>query len=297
LQSDQPLVLLTAAIELLADQQDDKALPKVLELLADSRWPVRSTVYGFLRRVRALESIPALIAAAEQETGRLHHEAMEALRGLTGLTYQQTEHWARWWETEGKKFKLPALAKQTGDATAEPSRAAVTYYSLPVVSQRVCFVIDVSGSMASLTGTGVKKITEAQQALLAVIKHIDPQTHINLIAFDGTAKAWHKALQQANDDSRAKAKNYVENLRASGGTNVHDAMEQAFADPDVDTIFLLSDGSPSSGPITDVQELADTIQHWNRSRKVIIHTIAIGNDSPFLERLAKESGGLYKRRI
>jgi hypothetical protein len=74
-------------------------------------------------------------------------------------------------------------------------------------------------------------------------------------------------------------------------------MEQAFADPDVDTIFLLSDGSPSSGPITDVQELADTIQHWNRSRKVIIHTIAIGNDSPFLERLAKESGGLYKRRI
>ena len=47
------------------------------------------------------------------------------------------------------------------------------------------------------------------------------------------------------------------------------------------------------GAITNVEELADEVQRWNRTRQVVIHGISIGENSRLLQRLAKESGGTY----
>ena len=44
---------------------------------------------------------------------------------------------------------------------------------------------------------------------------------------------------------RKKAKRFVEDLPVGGETNVYDALKLAFKDPDIDTIILLSDGSPT----------------------------------------------------
>lgn len=68
-------------------------------------------------------------------------------------------------------------------------------------------------------------------------------------------------------------------------------MELAFTDPEVDTIYLLTDGYPSVGTIVDGNQLADEVRRWNRLRGIRIHTIALGGKSDFLERLAKDSGG------
>ena len=71
----------------------------------------------------------------------------------------------------------------------------------------------------------------------------------------------------------------------------------AFEDMKVDTIYLLSDGYPSAGPITDIHQLADEVRLWNARRRIVIHAISIGSDSELLKRLAEESGGTYVRRI
>ena len=82
-------------------------------------------------------------------------------------------------------------------------------------------------------------------------------------------------------------------MRSKGPTNVHDALAAAFADQEIDTIFLLTDGRPSVGPIVDPSQLADEVERWNFSRSIRIHTIAIGAKSDFLARLAKDSGGQH----
>ena len=68
-----------------------------------------------------------------------------------------------------------------------------------------------------------------------------------------------------------------------------------------DTIFLLSDGSPTGadGQVLepDVSEAAWTrVKEANRVFRCVIHTVGIGrlHNSPLMRRIAQETGGTYK---
>ena len=77
------------------------------------------------------------------------------------------------------------------------------------------------------------------------------------------------------------------------GTNLYGSLEFAFDDPDVDTIFILSDGEPSVGDIIDPQLIREAIAERNATRNVVINTIAFGADLQVLEWLAEDSGGTH----
>ena len=93
--------------------------------------------------------------------------------------------------------------------------------------------------------------------------------------------------------ARSSARAYVQKKAAFGGTNLHAALLAAFKDDEVDTIFLLSDGEPSVGKITDVLELRALVANQNRVAQIRIHTISVGRSSAFLRGLAEDSGGTY----
>jgi uncharacterized protein with von Willebrand factor type A (vWA) domain len=58
----------------------------------------------------------------------------------------------------------------------------------------------------------------------------------------------------------------------------------------VDTIFFLSDGRPTVGEYVDPQDVLREIRAANKLRKVVIHTIAIGEfQKDFMKRLAEET--------
>ncbi len=297
LRESQGLISLVA-VELLGELEHRPALPLVQQMLGHERWPVRTVAYAFCRRVRDVSSVPLLIARLAHENGRLRHECNLALRDLTHLTYTQPEHWQQWWESSKDTFKLPPARPSKSSKAGRPVAAAMTYYSIPLLSNRVCFVVDTSGSMAQKVGTAnITKLKAAKQALRIVIDKCKPAFQFNILHFASDAKGWTEQLNAANDENKASAREFVKTLVAKGGTNVHDAMQMAFDDMTVDTIYLLSDGYPSAGPVTDIRQLADDIRSWNTARRIIIHSIAIGTDSVLLKRLAEESGGVYVRRL
>ncbi len=62
----------------------------------------------------------------------------------------------------------------------------------------------------------------------------------------------------------------------------------------VDTIFLLTDGIPSTGQLTDTDDILDAVTELNRFRGVVIHAIAIGEfRKSFMIRLARQNGGEF----
>ena len=96
-----------------------------------------------------------------------------------------------------------------------------------------------------------------------------------------------------------------------GTTNILDALREAFriagsgatkkdAPVVVDTIYLLTDGSPTDerGFPEDAGRILAAVRRWNALGRVTIHTIGVGNDlnKPFLERLAKDNGGTFLHR-
>jgi|FLOH01.1.fsa_nt_gi HEAT repeat protein len=61
-----------------------------------------------------------------------------------------------------------------------------------------------------------------------------------------------------------------------------------------DTMFFLSDGKPTVGELVDTEDIKTAIAEINRFRKVVIHTIAIGDvPSNFIKALAKDNGGVF----
>ena len=62
----------------------------------------------------------------------------------------------------------------------------------------------------------------------------------------------------------------------------------------VDTIFFLSDGRPTVGEYVDPEDIRREVRALNELRKVVIHTIAIGEfQKEFMKRIAEENGGVF----
>jgi hypothetical protein len=117
----------------------------------------------------------------------------------------------------------------------------------------------------------------------------------------------------------------ADKLRASGGTNIWDAMELGLRFLEVpgkadvyaidkranyaaviggaDTFFLMSDGKPSTGKLTVTSDVLAEVRKVHRIRRMTVHTICIGEAEPgqesapdapdpvLLKRIADETGG------
>jgi Mg-chelatase subunit ChlD len=262
----------------------------------DRNWSVRAAAYAVLARVRRVDSIPLLIGRLGRETGRLREDALDALEALTRMRFHETARWEQWWAESRISFEMPPAPETAKDAprTRRAAPTTVSYYDLPMTSTRAVFVVDTSGSMSAPIGTGgTTRLEESKRQLRRVLDSIPDTFMVNIVPFGSTANPFAAVLQKATKAVKADFTERIVALTPAGGTNLHAGLTTAFADDTIDTVYVLSDGSPSAGEITDPTELADEVQRWNRTRRVKIHCIAVGQDSPFLRRLATDSGGEY----
>ena len=256
-------------------------------------WQVRAAAIALTVATRSAKSPPLLFAILEKESARMQEDVRTALRVVTGQQFQTLSEWQKWWAKEGDSFQTRGALAGTPGRNGD--QQTVSYWNIPVRSDRVTFVVDVSGSMAKPFGTGSnRRLTEAKRQLTGVLDRLPKKAKINIITFSRDAQLLFPKLQPLGKKQRKQADARITEIFSKGPTNVHDALAAAFEDRDVDTIFLLTDGRPSAGPIVAPTALADEVARWNLSRSIAIHTIAIGEKSDLLERLAKDSGGEHR---
>ncbi len=176
-----------------------------------------------------------------------------------------------------------------------------------------------------------QKLEIVKTELIRTIENLRRDTWFNILAFATKIKKWKRKLVQANILNRTSAINWVKSLRpmgaagpqdipmggmgggpALGKTNTMGALLAAFGLPpdkipderavekmgrprnDLDTIFFLSDGRPSTGIYVDRDDILRTVRMLNRYRRIVIHTIAIGEfQKDFLAMLAQQNGGQF----
>lgn len=304
------LGLRCSAIDCLRELRDAKALSLVQECARAPDWQLRSAAFRYLEVVPDVASVGILVERLQEETGRLAGECLAALMLLTDKDFPKPRYWKRWWDSEGANWKLPKRKKvakskggkkrrgKRGEEQAKPRRRALTYYNIPITSHAASFLVDVSGSMRQKAGTAREpKIQAAKKALEMVLKNCDEARHFNVVPFHHSTRPWQKSLQAMDKDAKTRAVAFTRKLKAGGGTNIHAALRHAFDDGKVDTIYLLSDGEPSTGEIVDPTALARAVALWNRERRIVIHTIAFGYHSKLLKKLASDSGGSYVKYL
>ena len=300
----QDLVALAAAsdiesrllgLAMLLEMESPAAITYAQKYLKHSAWELRSLAIRYLTKCRDVTSIPLLIQRFGKEKGRLAHELSTALFVHTGTRCWRATEWSSWWRKNKVGYALPHPDSVKGGGNTTGGKT-ISYYDIPLVSSRIAFLVDHSGSMGGKVRTDPTKnrLDIAKQQLSSVIEAL-PKTHkVNVIPFETQVARMWREIRSLNGRNRAELLDYVDGIKLAGGTNTYGALMLAMEDPDIDTIYLLTDGIPSSGELTNADDILDAVLRENRIRQVVIHCISIGLNSTLLKDLAAMTDGEYK---
>jgi HEAT repeat protein len=287
-QSTHDAVRVTALLAL-GELAPDGLLETLALPIEHAHWPTRAAAVRAAGSVRAKQAVDLLIDRLAREDGRLRWDIAQSLLRLTGKTLGvDPAAWRDWWTPRRESF---AFADAEGSTAAEDASFTKAYYGVPLLSKRIVFCIDASSSMrASSADKRTTKLDEARRQLKKTLGSLDPDVKFNLVFFADKPSAWESKLQPATAANVNRAMEMAGRARADGHTDLYGALMTALGDPEVDTVFLLSDGDPSAGKITDPRALLREFRAVNRARLVVVHTISLGPNA-LMKELAERTGG------
>jgi HEAT repeats/von Willebrand factor type A domain/PBS lyase HEAT-like repeat len=312
----------TAAATALGKMKATEATEDLADLLKDRTWTVRAAAIDALGAIGTKDVVEPLIGRVGKENGRILEDLVEILARLTGQKFGPIpESWERWWE-EHKEEYLGDPEFETGTAPEagddeEPGPDDENYYGLPIRTNKAVFIIDISESMSYSAVEyqekpkpgEISRLELAKRELLRALRHFGKDSSFSIIAFNNRVFMWRKGLVAGVRKNRDAAEEWVRKLRPSETTNIYAALEVAFrmagtgADKDyalgADTIFLMSDGSPTNADasVDDWTKITRAVRKWNHLGRIRIHTIGLlGHNVEFMSQLAAENGGRYVSR-
>jgi len=293
----------------IAASKTKSLLLTLVEALSHDDASTRGIAVDGLLQLRISGGVGPLVDRIGKENGRLKKEIEGALWRLTAQPWgDDAKAWQAWWETAKVDFRCATDDEFDKAARAKEQKrqlqrtvASSKFFGIQVDSTRVTFVIDVSGSMLeAMYGRMVNdqratRIEVAKQELSLAVSNLPENAWFNILAFSSGVEPWREgAMCKGTKEDRDEAQIWISRLGASGGTNLYDSLQKAFRDPDVDTIFVMSDGEPTVGQQIDPFRIREDVAAWNQNRKIVIHTIAIGGTLEILEWIAKDSGGSHQ---
>ncbi len=176
---------------------------------------------------------------------------------------------------------------------------------------------------AEASSRTTSRLEACKAELIRALGLLEATTKFNVIWYSEQPHQFKPAMMLAKPGTIKTAQAWVNKLKPAGSTNIHDSMQMGFqltgqiAGPDTsakgpitgikpkvreaapDTIFLLSDGSPTLPTMEpdSTEKIIKAVRKWNALKSVVVHCIGIGKgvNEPFMRQLASENGGEFKR--
>jgi hypothetical protein len=281
----------TALILPVLGPEEGEAL--LLERASDRALCVRiQAVESFVEigtRKAARELVRRLEAEPEE---RLSWTIVERLRELSGRKHRRDPRpWLDWVEELSEGWRAEPRARQPAELA--PGRT-LAFAGLPILSQRVVFLIDLSGSIWKVRADGRTRKQVIDSRLGEVLEELPETTAFNLIPYAGEPLPWRDELARATPRNVRAATRFFEECETSGSGNFWDAAMLAMQDPEVDTLVVLTDGAPTGGRHNRLELLVPLFLELDATRKVAVDSILVDAPVRLREhwaRLARETGG------
>ena len=170
-----------------------------------------------------------------------------------------------------------------GDDEAAP---AVDFFGTSIVGRHICFVVDVSGSMAG------PRLQAALAELSRSIQSLPQDRFFYVLFFSGSKLVLEDRWLRASPTSKRSFLAKLAGIEAQGGTEPASALDHAFTSlaPVPDEVHFMTDGLIP-------QDIPERLRALNGGRvRTVIHTYAFGEraSETMLEAIASEHGGRYR---
>jgi len=301
-----------------------------LEKLAEDREPlVRAAAISALGALGGDASLPLIFEAfCGDRSHRVRHDAWRALKTLTLEDLPCDPH--AWQDVWGKiKESAPDLA--WGPAYPKPrpkAKPAATFFKIPVLADRICFVIDVSLDMKNPWSIDIaterKKEPEervpnffnvktrwdlVRAYLKRCLKNLPEDTEFAVVFYSheiATFPEKRRRLLKNKSRTHRDLSAFLEEVKVSGSTAMYEGLQTAWGflregDPEYnlekgcDTIVFVTDGRPTHGELKNrADRLRDEVWRAAVPRNLRVHTVGIHyHEYELLKAMAKDTGGLY----
>ena len=158
----------------------------------------------------------------------------------------------------------------------------------------------------------VTRMESLQNELRNLLMSLPSTVRISLQAFSSPGylnhRSWMKGdLVELSDTNRTAAMAFVNSLSAGdvtrwGGTSPWATLDKAFGNTTGKSIYFMTDGDPNndrnsgSWSNADFQPTANYYLNMNIARniKLVVNTVSIGQDSPWLKLISDGASGTYK---
>jgi hypothetical protein len=254
-------------------------------------------------------AIDAMIVLLQKAKGREKHELGLTLKELTGEKNLAPDalSWKTWWTARRAKWEPKDKAKKKSKKAAEEEKSGasvVRFHGIPIFSKRLTFVQDISGGMKNpIGGRGsntLPKLTVSKTELNKVLKSLSDDAFVNLLYFASyfykcapkpvLAKKFRRKLMDYNNQQQ------IPGTKGHGRSNIYDTVHYGITQPNIDTIYVLTEGGPTEGKFVDRRRFMKHLKRINLYYRVRVHTLLMGSASdgpPFLKALAASTGGEF----
>ncbi len=153
----------------------------------------------------------------------------------------------------------------------------------------VLFVLDISGSMRG------EKLEQARAAIAYCLQQLQPDDRFNIIAFGTQVVSFQDAPAASSERLVAEAAVFLDELVATGRTNIEGALLKTLAGQAGDgrprMAIFLTDGTPTAGELVP-EKIVEQVQQANASNTRIF-VLGVGHDvnAHLLDKLAEVTGG------
>jgi Ca-activated chloride channel family protein len=151
----------------------------------------------------------------------------------------------------------------------------------------ITFVLDTSGSMAG------RKISQAKEALSFCVESLNEEDMFNIVRFSSDVERLSDEMLSVDKDSVESALDFIDGLKASGGTNIKEALLTALEHQPENRphiIIFLTDGLPTVGE-RDVAVIVNEVKKKNRGSRIFVFGVGDNVNTHLLDLISGQNSG------
>jgi len=149
------------------------------------------------------------------------------------------------------------------------------------IKKEFIFVVDTSGSMSG------DKMQQTKKAVIECLKQLKDGDKFNIVDFDSSFRVMSLASLKYNDKSFKKAEEYVNNMKAYGGTEIFEPVKFALdGDPHNKVVLLFTDGQ-----VGNEDQILEYISNNIQVARLFAFGIDTNVNSSFIKGMAKKGNG------
>lgn len=296
----QSSVQLTVTYEQLLKAQSGKyeyVLPRT-EAVQQSDWSLEMEIAVDSPEASTTESPPNASAQLFNIYSPTHELITKRLRNghasirLAKDAANQSGNFRLYWEAPDAKKPAPGVSLFSCPAGTKKSEGYFMIIWEPEKAAKpkpreLTLVLDRSGSMRG------EKLEKVKAAARSIVQSLNEKEYFNLITYNEGVDCFSDKPVAKSAESEKAALAWIDSIRPRGGTNIHEALKTALAQPAQADLFplvlFLTDGLPTIGETKEKAILSLTETANPAQRRVF--TLGVGTDvnAPLLRKIGEIS--------